>query len=310
MNNNLLEMIQRLSKSDRKTLSQKALKATEEVGELAKATLPFDGAHGTNHRFSDRRAILEETADVVLCALSVAFELNYSITDIEEMMKEKSNKWAYLLNREEKFVGDTPYEIHVTVQADNLENFRSVCRAMDVKPIILDLQDKMGDTAMKDVMTSSVHLGDNKSAFLELERIAYGLERAGYKVIRKKVETVPWHPAAPQAPEDKMPKDCYFESHLAVICSEETRKNLQKLAERYDCHLSRNIFKDLGQGRYKIMLTYRRYEGTSPGFRHDVSVITKALQEEGFEVDKTIIEFSVYDTKVSHDSNWISKASQ
>lgn len=40
------DFIKKLSLSDKKTLSQKALKTCEEVGELAKAVLPFDSAHG------------------------------------------------------------------------------------------------------------------------------------------------------------------------------------------------------------------------------------------------------------------------
>lgn len=40
MNNKLLEVIIKLSKKDKKNLSQKALKLTEEVGELAKVVLP------------------------------------------------------------------------------------------------------------------------------------------------------------------------------------------------------------------------------------------------------------------------------
>lgn len=46
--------IKSLSLKDKKTLSQKCLKLTEEVGELAKAILPYDSAHGTNHRFIER----------------------------------------------------------------------------------------------------------------------------------------------------------------------------------------------------------------------------------------------------------------
>ena len=47
MNTELLSYIQKLSIRDKKTLSQKALKVTEECGELARVVLPFDNAAGT-----------------------------------------------------------------------------------------------------------------------------------------------------------------------------------------------------------------------------------------------------------------------
>jgi hypothetical protein len=50
MNNELLDYIQNLSLRDFKTLSQKALKVSEECGELAKAVLPYDNAYATRHR--------------------------------------------------------------------------------------------------------------------------------------------------------------------------------------------------------------------------------------------------------------------
>lgn len=300
-------MIEELTSIDRKTLTEKALKTTEEVGELARATLPFMGAHGTNHRFTDKRDVLEESADVIICALSTAFEIGASISDIEEMLKEKSQKWAYLLQREEKHTDKTPFEIHVTVRTDKLDNFIGACKLIDVKPIILDLQNQQGDTVMKDVMTSSVHLGNNPSAYTEMERIAGKLAIGGFEVVRKKIETVPWHPAAPQVEGDKMPKNCYFECHFAVICSDDTRPKLLEVAEETDCHLSKNIFKKLDNGNYKIMLTHRKYDIGAESFQQNVASIKEKLEVVGFDVDKTIVEFSVYDTKVSHDSNWINK---
>jgi hypothetical protein len=55
INPDLIEFIKTLSLNDKKTLTQKALKTSEEVGELAKAVLPFEGAAGTLHRFHRKR---------------------------------------------------------------------------------------------------------------------------------------------------------------------------------------------------------------------------------------------------------------
>ena len=80
------EYIKELSKKDKKTLSQKALKLVEEVGELARVVLPYDSAHGTNHRFIDREALLEEIADVHLTNISIAHSLGFTDDELNEMM--------------------------------------------------------------------------------------------------------------------------------------------------------------------------------------------------------------------------------
>ena len=67
-------------------------------------------------------------------------------------------------------------------------------------------------------MTSSKHFGDNRSAYEESERIVKELRNRGYKVVRNKIESVPWHPAAPQDNDkdhplfhgEPIPNGCYF----------------------------------------------------------------------------------------------------
>lgn len=75
MQTQLLDYIKKLSLDDKKTLSQKALKVAEESGELAKVVLPFDNAAGTIHRFIEKGKILEESVDVILTAISIAWML-------------------------------------------------------------------------------------------------------------------------------------------------------------------------------------------------------------------------------------------
>lgn len=311
MNKSTLDMIRSLTSRDSKTLCEKALKTTEEVGELAKVVLPFEGAYATTHRFVDRRAILEEVADVILCARSVAYDIDFDDSEIEDMITHKAKKWAELQARERKANYPVPFEFHITVRTKEIERFRQTCAALGVKAIVLDLQDQEGETVMHDVMTSSTFMGDNPGAHNEMERIAGGLKRADFEVVRKKIETVPWHPAAPDQKDvlekdQPMPKDCYFECHFGVVCDDERREDLQALAKEVDAHLSRNIFKKLEGGTYKIMLTARSYQGSATAFQGRVESIKNLLDERGYDVDKVITEFSVYDTRVSHDSSWIS----
>lgn len=89
--------LQKCSNDDKKTLTQKALKLCEEVGELAQVVLPFEGAHGTTHKPTSRDLILEEATDAVLVALSISLGAGFSPDEIEEMIALKIKKWEKVI---------------------------------------------------------------------------------------------------------------------------------------------------------------------------------------------------------------------
>lgn len=311
MNNKLLDYIQELSKRDKKTLSQKALKVAEESGELAKAVLPYDSAYATRHRFVDKTKILQEVADTILASISIAYDLGFSHEDIEEMIDMKSEKWQELQAAEDKVEFPLPFEIHITVQPKEgeineefIEHFRKTCEELKVKPISLDLENNAGEK-IKDVMTSSKCYGDNKTVYEEIERITIGLEYQKFKVVRKKAETVPWHPGAPAKKGDKMPENCYFEAHIGCIISENEKESLSELAKNYNAHLSKNAFKKIEDGKFVNMITLRDYKCSRNKFDMDVMMLTNSLKTNKIPFEKVITEFCIYDTKISHDYLWL-----
>jgi NTP pyrophosphatase (non-canonical NTP hydrolase) len=328
MNKFLDDFIKDLSIKDKKTLSQKGLKLAEEVGELARAILPYDSAPGTNHRFSDREQILEEIVDVYLTNISIAHSLGFTDEEVNDMLNKKSKKWAELQLKEEEATFPLPFEIHITVKADMLFNkskldfswtftndeFIDDCKEIGVKPIVLDLEMKEG--TLKDVMTSSKHFGDNRSAYEEANRIANELTSFGYKVVRKKIETVPWHPAAPVMSKGVIPNGCYFESHIGITITPNEKEDLSKLVNNLSdndfvelsgtCKLSQNFFKKSKDGsKYVNMLTYRSNTCGSPTFKLEVDTIKEILLQHGFEFEKVEVEYALYDTNVNHDAKWI-----
>ena len=314
MNNAIFDYIAKLSHSDKKTLSQKALKTSEECGELAKVVLPYDGAASTTHRFIAKERILEEVADVMLCAMSVAYDLGFSHDDLSATMLRKAQYWEELQQREGKVTYPVPYEIHITVAggvvedaAARLEAFKAACGEIGVKPLLIDLHNRVGGTIMLDTQTSSVHLGDNTSAILEVRRISDALTAKGFTVVREKVETVPWHPAAPSDAHRNpvMPKDCYFESHFNIVVNNERLEQLRGVCSYAEAHLSRNAFKRISDTDFVMMATLRSYEGTFEQFKQRCQSLEQTLKSLGFDVPKTITEFSVYDTRVQHDREWI-----
>lgn len=312
MEEKLLDYIKELSLRDKKTLTEKALKVTEEVGELARVILPFDNVPGTKHRFIEKGKILEEVSDIILTAISVVYQLGYTHDDVENMMRVKAEKWQGIQVKEDKVVYPLPYEIHVTIKHPGFDsdhqnliyNFVDACKEIGVKPIVLDLENG-GENVMEDVMTSSHHFGDNRSVYEEASSIKLKLQAKGFEVLRVKIETVPWHPAAPMIESEKMPKDCYFEAHIGCIISIEEKEKLAKSAEIFGAHLSRNAFKKIEDGKFVNMVTLRNYDCSYDWFKGDVECFTNSLKCDGFLFDKVITEFCLYDTKVSHDYLWL-----
>lgn len=324
----LNDYIKILSLKDEKTLSQKGIKLTEEVGELVKAILPYNSPHGTNHRFIDKEKILEKVVDVYLTNISITHSLGITEDEFNDMLDKKSEKWNELQSREEKAEFPLPFEIHVTIDATNviekdistgkfeIDTFRKSCEIIGVKPIVFDLEINDG-YILKDLMTSSKHFGDNKSAYIECERIAFELNLHGYKVVRKKIETVPWYPGAPVISTGKeIPNSCYFESHIGVIINPSNKSELNNFVENVlnsedvelwgTVKLSQNFFKKSNNGEdFVNMLTYRCNKIGSISFKLQVETIKELLKQNGFDFEKVEIEYVIYDTNVTHDIKWI-----
>jgi hypothetical protein len=314
MDTKLLDYIQELSLKDKKDLSQKGLKAGEEFGELAKAILPYVSAPGTKHRFVDKYKILDCVADNILTALSVAYDIGFNHEDIESMIHRKSMKWEELQIDEETANFPVPYEIHVTIECQEfsnsfLERFKLACVEINVKPIILDLENSQN--TIRDVMTSSKFRGNNTTAYEECCRIKKELQIRGFNVVREKIESAPWHPGAPKKSSDIMPENCYFESHVAVELdnTDEQKRILSFMASNYNAHMSKNVFKKLDNGRSVQMLTLRNYKTTREKFQSEVTSLVQTL-ERNFAVPKTEVEFCVYDSKVNHDYQWLNNESK
>ena len=318
---NINDYIKDLSIKDKKTLSQKALKLVEEIGELARVILPYDSAHGTNHRFTDRDAILEELVDIYLTNISISHSLGFTDEEFNDMLVKKTEKWGSLQAKEEEATFPLPFEIHVTVEAnsflESISEFKEDCKDIGVKPIVIDLEINDG-SILKDVMTSSKFFGDNRTAYEESERIVKSLRDKGYKVVRNKIESVPWHPAAPvMSRGEVIPNGCYFESHIGVTIYPDQKEDLETFIRSTltnghlielsgTAKLSQNFFKKSNDGsRFVNMLTYRSNMCGRPKFELEVKVIQQLLKEEGFDFEKVEVEYAVYDTNVTHDAKWI-----
>ena len=320
MDNNVygdvLDTIRQLSELDEKTLTQKTLKLGEEFGELAKAVLPYENGFATTHRFVTSTKILEEVADTILCALSIAYDLGFSDEDLRDMMVEKCIKWSKLQQANIKGRFPLPFEIHITVKLQNVEQvefFKDVCKDIGVKPIVLDL--KVG---VQDIMTSSVIMSDNKGAYEEMRRISNRLINHGFDVIRAKIETVPWHPAVPLISSD-VNLNRYFECHINIMVNDEEKAKLVAWNDDFKIggHFSKNMFKRLNDEDYVQMLTLRSSTitnvdvTTAPMFIQYINNVLEQLNTElglrAGAVLKHTTEYAIYDTNIAHDTAWVTE---
>lgn len=311
--NDMWKQIQTLSDLDKKDVTGCALKVAEECGELSGKVQSYSSLDGSHHKLATNLDILEECVDGILANLSIACKLEFDSDSIIEMLTLKINKWANIQKSQAIMNQKIPFEIHVTVDEADSEAFKNACTLLGVKPIILALQLKQ-DT-LRDVMTSSVCMGSNSDALSEMNRIEKGLLDAGFNVVRKKIETVPWHPAAPSVEFNKidMPKGCYFESHIAVLIdSDETRLKVDHYCSSERLHISRNAMKEYDDNSYKLMITYRDYNGTKEAFLKQLETYVKQLKliedrnGEQIKIDKVITEFSLFDSRIHHDASWLS----
>ena len=167
-------------------------------------------------------------------------------------------------------------------------------------------------------MTSSKHFGDNRSAYEESERIANKLIKLGYRVVRKKIETVPWHSAAPMIDGIlPIPNDCYFESHIGVVITPDEKQELDSFVEALNtgiedtgfggvAKLSQNFFKKSKDGsKFVNMITYRNNLCGYETFKDEVELIKESLISSGFNYEKVEIEYAIYDTNITHDDVWL-----
>lgn len=197
------------------------------------------------------------------------------------------------------------YEIHITVKSDGeIEEFKACCAELEVKPLVVQLAN---GSVPDDVMTSSSIKCAPSELRDECMRILIGLEAMGWRTIRCKVETPPFHSkVVGLKPEEVLPSQ-YFEAHIPVQVSKcDDVGALRVLSRCFDMHLSANAFKIEDEVR-TLMVTYRSSEFTPDAFRYEVDLRVGAIREALYHVkDVPVVEFAIFDSNREHDREWLS----
>ena len=90
-----LNMINKLTKLDTKSLLERTLKLSEECGEVAEATLSYLGTNGSDYKNKQLDDVIEENLDVIMVAISnISQVLNYKADkNIQDLFDTKLQKW-------------------------------------------------------------------------------------------------------------------------------------------------------------------------------------------------------------------------
>lgn len=188
------------------------------------------------------------------------------------------------------------FEIHLTVETNDIDKFKTDCINNNVKPIVIALQDNNDKFLMLDVMTSSKHNHDDYIA--EAKKIKKTFEDIGYITKRIKVEVNPYYYNI----NEVSGKD-YFESHFRILTNSKIYDKLKQICINNNYHLSKNMFKKLEGDNFYIMSTIRLYNTTLKEFEYKIENFKTDLQN--FKYDKIEVECCLYDTNIEHDNIWI-----
>jgi uncharacterized protein (TIGR00725 family) len=189
------------------------------------------------------------------------------------------------------------FEIHLTVETNDIEKFKSDCQKFGCKPIVIETQ--RNQEFGTQVMTSDKYTGDSYEEILY--RTVSQFQIAGYKILRRKVEIFPQ--------EQKHFDHLYYESHIRLNLPKELPEHKLRQLKNHcisdKWHYSKNLFKSSPDVNYQ-MITLRMYNTTLEAFKSAVGkmeFILKIVLQLSF--DKVEIEECIYDTDPTVDKSWL-----
>lgn len=201
---------------------------------------------------------------------------------------------------------DGIFESHVTVKPCELGPFNAACGELGVKCIAIELP--KGDQPVQP-MTAAHHRGALAGVIAEVHALAQQLVRRGYTVTRTKIEAVGRHRDVPMTDDAARgaPKVNYFEHHLKVVLPPGYDAGpLAAKCRALDAHLSRNARKQSADGSQERFITLRSYGVGQPSADARFERVVELVHELGLPIKNRVREYTVYDSAIEVDRNWMS----
>lgn len=190
------------------------------------------------------------------------------------------------------------FEIHLTVETNDIEKFKSDCEKFGCKPIVIETQRNLEFGTQ--VMTSDKYAGFDSYEEKLYETVSK-FQIAGYKILRRKIEIFPQ--------EQKHVDHLYYESHIRLNLPKDLPAHKLRQLKNHcisdKWHYSKNLFKSSPEVNYQ-MITLRMYNTTLEVFKSAIErmefILNIVLQ---LSFDKVEIEECIYDTDPTVDKSWL-----
>ncbi len=193
------------------------------------------------------------------------------------------------------------FESHVTVAVCDPVAFAAQCEALKVKCLWIE---QTGERPVQP-MTASFHHGVFRDAMFSMQAQAQHLARAGFSVLRMKLEAVGRHRDVPQtdAEASRTPKSNYFEHHANVGLLPGTDEvELAEACRALGAHFSRNARKVDVAERFVTMRSYGVGQLTANARFEPVLAL---FDSRGLPVRNKVREYTVYDSALEVDRGWM-----
>jgi hypothetical protein len=199
------------------------------------------------------------------------------------------------------------FEVHLTVCAVGTPDaFRAWCEAARCKCARIVLARgvqveqpvatwRRDDTVLPDVLAEAT------------ER-AQDLERAGFAVVRVKIEADPSNDDVPATDDDALllPSHNYFEHHVKLRRKAAAgRELLLRVCLDHAAHLSRNAWREPAKGFEERFVTLRSYRIGRTASEQRLHRLLAALHGVGEQIIHVESEYTVHDSNLELDAGWL-----
>jgi len=198
---------------------------------------------------------------------------------------------------------DGVFESHVTVAPCDEAAFAARCDALGVKALFISLP--RGQTP-RQPMTGAHHRGTLREVMLVVHQLAQDLAKAGFEVIRTKIEAVGPHrdlPATDEAARAAPPSN-YFEHHAKLILP--PGANEADIAEKLaslGAYLSQGAPRMDGVEQRFVTLRSWGLGQSSADLRFDG--VLAVAEAAGLPLRNRAREYTVYDSALDVDAGWM-----
>jgi hypothetical protein len=198
---------------------------------------------------------------------------------------------------------DGVFESHVTVAPCDEAHFAATCDALGVKALFISLP--RGENP-RQPMTGAHHRGALKDVMLTVHQLAHELARAGFRVVRTKIEAVGPHRDLPATDEaaQAAPRTSYFEHHAKLVLpSTAVEADVAAAFAELGAYLSSGAPR--ADGLVLRFVTLRSWGmGQASAERRFDRVLALAL-ELGLPLRNRTREYTVYDSAIDVDAGWM-----